>query len=360
MTSSFICSMTKWVLCASAALIAANGGSVSRVISPPVAEGPYRQPKVAVLNQQVGITYGVGNTIGFLASTDGGLSFGHPITVADAGVLSLGMHRGPRIVMTPSAIIISAIYGGKGKGADGDLLAFRSTDGGKTWSPAIRVNDKVSSAREGLHAMAADGNFVYAVWLDDRDGRKQLYGAASKDGGATWAPNLEIYHSPESHICECCHPSVAVRDGGKRIYAMFRNALAGSRDMYLAESKDGGATFQPSKLGLGTWPLDACPMDGGGLTVDAKGPLTVWRRDKTVFLDRADAREVELGLGKNPAIAGQSVVWSAPDGLKWKRGLGEATMLDPAGTYAAGASSGDREVFVWEGKDGIHILASGR
>jgi hypothetical protein len=198
------------------------------------------------------------------------------------------------------------------------------------------------------------------VWLDDRDGRKQLYGASSKDGGATWAPNREVYHSPESHICECCHPSLAIRAGGKEIYAMFRNALAGSRDLYLAASNDGGHTFRSSKLGAGTWALNACPMDGGGLTVDSTGPLTVWRRDKTVFLDRAGAKEIEIGAGKNPTVAGHTIVWSAPDGLRVKRGSAESAMLDPAGAYPAGASSGDEEIVVWEGKNGIHVLAPGQ
>ncbi len=360
MNSKPLSAITRYALCAAATTLALLGASISGVIQPPAAQGPFRQPQVAILDHRVGIAFGSGNSIGFAGSTDGGRTFGAPVTVAEAGVLSLGMHRGPRIVITPSAIVISAVYGSKGKGADGDLVAFRSDDGGRTWSKGVRVNDKSGAAREGLHAMAADGDFIYAVWLDDRDGRKQLYGAASKDGGATWSPNREVYHSPEEHICECCHPSLAVRGGGKEIYAMFRNALAGSRDLYLATSTDGGHTFAATKLGLGTWPLNACPMDGGGLTLDSKGPLTVWRRNTTVFLDRPGSKEVEIGPGKNPAIAGQSIAWSAPDGLRLKRGAAESTVLDPAGAYPAGASSGDKEVVVWEGKNGIHVEVLGQ
>lgn len=337
-----------------------SAASLPVSIDPPSAEAPYRQPQAAVSGEQVGITWGMGNAILFAKSTDGGRTFGPAVTVGEAGVLSLGMHRGPRIVIGPSSIVVAAILGEKGKGADGDLLAFRSTDGGRTWSKGARVNDKPASAREGLHALAGDGNFLYAVWLDDRNGAKELYGAASTGGGATWSANRLIYHSPDGHICECCHPSVAVGKGGQRIDAMFRNWLGGSRDFYLAESSDGGRSFETRKIGEGTWKLNACPMDGGALVLDDRGPLSVWRRESTVFLSRPGAKEMEVGSGKNPAMAGHTVVWSAPDALRLKHGSGASTVLDAAGTYPAVASDGKHDVIVWEanGRIKVKVLAA--
>ena len=53
---------------------------------------------------------------------------------------------------------------------------------------------------------------------------------------------------------------------------MWRNSLDGARDMFVSESRDGGRTFSNArKLGSGTWPLKACPMDGGHLAFDAAG-----------------------------------------------------------------------------------------
>ncbi len=343
------------ILLTSLATSALSAASLPVTIESPSAQAPYRQPQVAISGSQVGITWGTGNSIRFARSTDGGQTFGQPVTVAETGVLSLGMHRGPRIVMTPSAIVIAAIYGDKGKGADGDLVAFRSTDGGRTWSKGARVNDKAAAAREGLHAIAADGNFLYAAWLDDRNGGKELYGASSTDGGATWSANRRIYQSPDGHICECCHPSVAVSDGGKHIYAMYRNWLNGSRDFYLAESNDGGQTFTARKMGEGTWRLNACPMDGGSLIVDARGPLTVWRRESTVFLSRPGAKETEVASGKNPAMAGRTIAWSGTGGLFFKQGTGESQLLDAAGAFPAVASDGRREVIVWEANGRIKV-----
>ncbi len=62
------------------------------------------------------------------------------------------LRRGPRIVATDEVIAISAI-----SHEDGDVHAWTSSDGGATWKESAHINDIPESAREGLHAMAADG-----------------------------------------------------------------------------------------------------------------------------------------------------------------------------------------------------------
>jgi len=66
---------------------------------------------------------------------------------------------------------------------------------------------------------------------------------------------------------------------------MFHYWLGGNRDLYLIESWDAGKSFgREQKLGNGSWALNACPMDGGGLAIDKKGNLTtVWRREDKYF-----------------------------------------------------------------------------
>jgi hypothetical protein len=315
-----------------------------------------RQPQLAASGDFVAITFGAGNAIYAATSQDRGKSFTQPVKVAEQGAISLGAHRGPRIAIAGDALVVSAIYGAQGRGKDGDLFAWRSTDGGRTWSEAVRINDREASAREGLHAMAADSHgFVYAVWLDDRDGGKALYGASSRDGGATWSANKLIYKSPDGHICECCHPSVAIAADGS-IYAMFRNWLNGSRDMYLTVSQDRGKSFEPaSKLGEGTWPLNACPMDGGGIGIGPKGIETAWRRGDTVYVARPGAPEVALGKGKNPAIAGDIVIWSASDGLRVARGASASRVVAASGAFPSIVLAGGRPIAAWESGTGITI-----
>jgi hypothetical protein len=84
-------------------------------------------------------------------------------------------------------------------------------------------------------------------------------------------------------------------DGRGAIHVQWRNALAGSRDMYVATSSDGGKSFgKASKLGSGTWPLNACPMDGGSIAALGEQFTTVWRREKSVYLFADSHREERL------------------------------------------------------------------
>ena len=135
-----------------------------------------------------------------------------------------------------------------------------------------------------------------------------MYGASSNDGGQTWSENRQIYSSPSGTVCECCHPSVAIDSKGT-IYVMWRNAVAGNRDMYAAVSSDGGKTFKAAvKLGAGTWKLDSCPMDGGHLASTAPGKLVaVWRRENQLFkLSSGDRGEAPLASGEQPWITTNS------------------------------------------------------
>lgn len=285
-------------------------------LAPESADSPLKQPQLAVSSKMTALTFGSGNAIYFASSADSGKTFSKAVKVAEPGVLSLGNHRGPRVAITPSAIVISAIAGTVGKGQDGDLLAWRSTDGGKTWSKSIRINDVPAAPREGLHAMTAKGDTVFAAWLDLREKGMKLYSSVSNDGGAHWSENRLVYASPDGHICECCHPSAVIGPNGE-IYAMWRNWLGGSRDMYVAVSRDGGKTFRPEKQGSGTWPLNACPMDGGGLLLDKNGKVeSVWRRDDSVYLASKGSESV-LAKGKNPAVV------EGPDGVyaAWNQGM---------------------------------------
>lgn len=276
-----------------------------------------RQPQLAVDERgMIHVTFGINNSVFYCQSNDGGRSFGKATELPGGYVMSLGMRRGPRIAVSGDGICLSAIGGKQGKGRDGDLLAYHSSDRGKTWQGPVAVNELPNVAREGLHAMAAGPQGrVCCVWLDLRNGKTEIYAAASKDGGRTWEKNVRVYKSPDGSVCECCHPSVTYDSSGK-LHVMWRNSLSGSRDMYLASSADGGTTFGKAvKLGRGTWPLDACPMDGGYLAVSPKGDIfTAWRRDTEVFLTSANGSEEQrIGVGRQPWIAavarGPHVVW---------------------------------------------------
>jgi hypothetical protein len=289
-----------------------------------------KQPQTAVESDgTVHLIYGSGDAVFYCRSTDGLTTFTKPREAFRVPNLSLGKRRGPRISVGKNSLVVTAVGGRQGKGRDGDVLAWRSADGGETWQGPVRVNDTADSAREGLHAMTSgpDGA-VWATWLDLREKQTEIYASKSEDGGATWLPNVLVYRSPGGSVCECCHPSIMVNDDG--VHVMFRNSLAGNRDMYVATSTDAGKTFLPAKkVGQGSWKLDACPMDGGMLAAGPKGSIvTVWRRNGEVYSAASSGgREVMLGRGEQPwiaaSVAGPVIVWTAGS-------EGELLVLGPA------------------------------
>src|SRR5512146_1883644 len=193
-------------------------------LQPVVPNVPNKQPQLAASGSTVAMVFASGESIWLAKSSDAGRSFGAAAKIADVPKLLAGRHRGPRVVITGNMMIVTAIPSGS------DLLYWRSTDGGRTWSKPGVINDKPTAAREGLDAISADAQgHVAAAWLDDRlPGGKRLWGAFSNDAGVTWSKNVQLY---DGTICECCHPSLLSQGNGE-FTVMWRNLVEGSRDLY--------------------------------------------------------------------------------------------------------------------------------
>ena len=330
---------------------------------------PAREPQMAASGSTVVLTFGGGKAIYASVSHDSGKSFGVAVKVAESEILPLNRHRGPRIAMSGRTIVISAVGGTKaaegthahGLPSDGDLWAWRSVDEGKTWSKGVRINDVTGAPTEGLHTLAADtkGN-LFAAWLDKRGEGTKLYAARSNDGGVTWTRNALVYESPEGSICQCCHPSAVFTADGT-VAVMWRNWLGGSRDMYLSRSTDGFQFTKPERLGFGTWKLNACPMDGGGIVVSQGRLVTAWRREGEIFLAIPGEKEVSLGKGIDVAVApaanGVYAVWTAPEGVVAMLPDKERLQLAPIGSFPIVISvGGGHALAAWETDGRIQIV----
>lgn len=319
------------------------------------------QPQLAAIGDRVYVAFGLGDSVSVARSDDRGERFGTPSRLPLTGRLSLGMHRGPRVAATSSTVLVSAVAGAKGGGADGDVLLFRSRDHGRSWMQSVVINDVAGAAREGLHAMAASPTgVVVAAWLDLRAGGTRIYAAISRDHGATWAPDALVYASPSQSVCECCHPSVAI-DAQGRIAVMFRNNLDGNRDMYVVRSTDDGGFAPATKLGTASWLLNACPMDGGGLAFAATGGIiAAWRRESGIFLTTSEVPERQIGTGRDPAIAmtgsRRDVAWSSPAGIMLLRDDEQAVQISP-GRFPALLALNDKTILAWEDQGTISVRA---
>ncbi len=297
------------------------------------------------------LVYGNGDSILYSYSTDHGNTFSVPSLISVLPKLAASHTRGPQVAATSNGLTVTACN------ESGDIFSFIKEQSGN-WIQTARVNDMDTVAKENLMALAADRRNAFAVWLDLRDGHNKIFGARSTDGGKTWSKNMIVYASPDTTVCECCKPSVEMKDNN--VYVMFRNWLNGNRDIYLIQSPDGGSTFgQAQKLGTGSWALNGCPMDGGGIAIDKNGYAeTVWNRKGVIYSCEPGKEEKKLGEGKNctiESVNGKNVyAWVEngeiivlkPQGMKKNLGKGHLPVIK--------AINNEHILCIWENNKQIH------
>lgn len=310
-----------------------------------------KQPTIAVDKaNNLHVVFGQGTEIFYAFSDDQGKTFSNPEKVAEQSKLALGATRGPQIIAIDEDLVIAA--------ADhtGRIMAYHRKHGENEWSKGVNILKNDSTAPEGFIAIAAGRkNQVHAAWLDTRIGKQNnIFAAFSPDGGRTWSEGKLVYQGPEGKVCPCCRPSIAADKKGN-VYVMFRNELKGARDLYLAESHDGGKRFSNAeKLGTGSWLLKQCPMDGGAVSIDPKGSVgTTWRRENTVYYAEPGKAEVRVGEGRAPSL----LKTSKGNYLAWQQGSTVMILtpdkLNPrsigSGIYPRLASMSDESVMcIWE------------
>ncbi|MBD1366733.1 hypothetical protein IDJ77_23175 [Mucilaginibacter sp. ZT4R22] len=311
---------------------------------------PGQQPQIAVDNKGVvRVVYGDKDKIFCVTSVDGGASFTAPVLVATVPNMHLGMARGPQVTSSLNYTVITAMD------KAGAIHWFRQSHATGKWSNMGTVNDKTGSAPEGLMSIAADkaDNF-YAVWLDIRTGgNNQVYFSSLSSKSMRWTKNTMAYQSPDGHVCECCKPNIAVN--GSEVAIMFRNWLMGSRDLYVARSANGGKTFGAAqKLGLDTWKLNACTMDGGGILLGDKGAIyTTWQRKGGVYFAKAGQPETFIAKGRNCDISGTgdnlALTYQQNDTVKMVSLKSKQTIaIDKGAFLQASALPHGKTLCVWE------------
>ncbi|MEZ4703416.1 MAG: sialidase family protein [Rhodothermales bacterium] len=185
-----------------------------------------------------------------------------------------------------------------------NLLFARSTDEGRTFNEQRAVNSD-ADARTSSHTfhditVGRDG-VVYVSWLDSRKrdaataaaetpvrpagmgehshhaGSSELPGtelwvASSRDGGDSFSAGTVV----AGGTCQCCRTSMAVANDGS-VHIVWRHIFGeNERDMAIAHSTDGGATFSaPSRIHADHWEIDGCPHAGPSLVIDAQGQYHV-------------------------------------------------------------------------------------
>lgn len=177
-------------------------------VSPPNTPAQGSQPvflrdgRLAVVYWNFGSSASPGERLEVVLSNDGGMTFGAPRRIANATE-----YRDPAIrsgSFLPSAtadrttanlyVVYQALVGGAPR-----ILFTKSADAGVTWSGPIPVSDNLTNSGVFNPAIAAspDGKVLTATFYDHRANPGSstlvdLYLAQSFDGGASWQPNIRV------------------------------------------------------------------------------------------------------------------------------------------------------------------------
>lgn len=304
-------------LAALAACSAAPGGTAGPAAT--LAERGAGRPTVAA-DPRTGAAYvaWVADSAGvpgvYLARVAADGAAGAPVRVNDvAGDASAHDQAPPQVAVGPRGEVYVAWQKStpvRGRAfAASDLRFARSGDGGRTFAPAVTVNDDAGGlpSSHTFHdlAVAGDGT-VYVSWIDSRErdraraeraaagtvtpaatgakghgghtaGEAGLPGpeirvARSSDGGRSFGPGRVV----DGGVCPCCRTSLAVGPDGA-VYVAWRKVFPGEvRDVVVARQAPGASGFSaPRRVHADGWVFPGCPHAGPSVAVGGDGRVHV-------------------------------------------------------------------------------------
>lgn len=208
--------------------------------------------KVYVLWQEIVFSGGShGGEIFFARSSDGGRSFSEPLNLSNTPAGD-GKGRLTRRFWHNGSLDLVLGQGGQLFAAwtefEGALWVSRSTDGGQSFSPPLRVVGQGVGAPARGPSLAVDpAGVIYLAWAVGEDPAANIHFAKSTDQGASFSPPRPILIS-DAHADA---PKIAV-DGKGILHLVYAQSPAGPLQryyIYYSRSSDGGRTFeQPREI----------------------------------------------------------------------------------------------------------------
>lgn len=332
-------------------------------------------------NQQIWVSW----------SDDGGQRFSSPVAVSsEPEDIAANAENRPKIAVAQDGTVLLSWSQSLPKKFTGNIRFARSTDGGRSFSAPITLNDDDRISSHSFDSLAIDGAGRVAVaWLDGRDRdalREQggnfagssVYVTQSNDNGAHFSTNRRL----AEHTCECCRTALAWTADGP--VAFWRNLYGtNTRDFALA-NLDSGTQRRATD---DNWQIDACPHHGGSLAVDGHGALhLVWftqgsTRQGLFYKHIVDGREsLPQALGDQSAQAGHASVAAAGNIVlvTWREFDGRAYLVrakysldggiswsapqrladsNGAADYPLPLTDGKRALVVWNStNEGVRVL----
>ncbi len=198
------------------------------------------------------------------------------------------------------------------------LLVNKSTDGGRSWTDPVAVNEAVYPALNNTPSITADPRdptSVYAAWSLAEDTQVAFLGAAlfshSSDGGQSWDAPRVLYRPAPGSVA--ASPQILVLPDGTLLNIFTEVTSATRRYVSVQRSTDGGATWLPDGP-----PIHAFSYRGIIVVLPTTEVLWLTAGDPSIALDRASGVLYAAWQGGAQAKVNFSMstdggpTWSAP------------------------------------------------
>lgn len=297
----------------------------TNLIATTVATGNVSRPTIAI-DSTTGTIYvtwigkkGTVSNVYFSRLKPGNAKFSNPVRLNRIrGNAKANVQAPPQVVVSPSGFIYVAWMNRRHQYPISNIYVARSEDSGKTFSPAITVDNPPFPDGQIFHNIAVGPKgIVYVSWLDYRNSNLlklsnshsmnnmdmkgssvQIRVARSTNHAKSFEPSIVI----AKHTCECCRTAITVGNDG-RVYVAWRQIFGDNiRDIAVAQSSDYGKDLSSViRVHKDGWQINACPHDGPSIVTNSQGDVfVIWytgaKGKAGVYL--AKAEEPDLNFGK--------------------------------------------------------------
>ena len=162
----------------------------------------------------------------------------------------------------------------------------RSTDNGASWSTPVQLSTPMGTTFvAATPRVAASGNRVYVVWRDNRSGALDVYMRRSTNGGSTFQPEQRVDVGDAAGSSVSTSPDVAA-EGDNVYFVWVDDRDGGSLDIWMNRSIDAGATLLGAAVKLDQDPV--FPHDSiqpRVVATSAGGAVAAWVDYRSGFAD---------------------------------------------------------------------------
>lgn len=191
-----------------------------------------------------------------------------------------------------------------------DVVLYRSSNGGNTWSAPIRVNDDGTPTEHGFATLWPWSKHELAIaWLDGRNTDGGNHDAHAGHGDATgnmMTLRAAVYDGKgrktaewplDASTCDCCQTDAAVTDNGPVIIYRDRDPQE-IRDVFTVRHAD-GRWQTPKAVAADQWRMPACPVNGPALAANGRSVWAAW------YTGSGNAPKIRVAYSGNSGAAFQ-------------------------------------------------------